>query len=68
MKLGYKTKTPLTEEQRKARAVARVKEKVGEEVAERLIKKWKEIQLEKKKRQLEGDGVIKTLRALGFRN
>lgn len=68
LKLGYKTKTPLTEEQRKARAVARVKEKVGEEVAERLIKKWKEIQLEKKKkkRQLEGDGVIKTLRALGF--
>ena len=68
LKLGYKTKTPLTEEQRKARAIERVKAKVGEEVAEGLMKKWKEIQLvkERKKRLLEGDGVIKTLSAIGF--
>ena len=68
MKLGYKTKTPLTEEQRKARALERVKAKVGEGVAENLLKKWNEIQSgnDKKKRQLEGDGVIKTLRSLGF--
>ena len=68
LKLGYKTKTPLTEEQRKARALERVKAKVGEGVAENLLKKWNEIQSgnDKKKRQLEGDGVIKTLRSLGF--
>ena len=68
LKLCYKTKTTLTKEQRKARAIERVKEKVGEEVAEGLMKKWKEIQLvkERKKRLLEGDGVIKTLSAIGF--
>ena len=42
LKLGNKTRTPLTEEERKARAIARVKSKVGEEVANKILKKWEE--------------------------
>ena len=66
--LGNKTKPPLTEEERKARAIARVKSKIGEEIAKKILKKWEETKnkTEKKKRQPEGDGVIKTLLAIGL--
>ena len=40
LKFGYKTKAPLTEEERKERAISRVKSKVGEEIAENLMTKW----------------------------
>ena len=42
LNLGNKTKTPLMEEERKARTIARVKSKVGEEVANKILKKWEE--------------------------
>ena len=45
LKLGHKTKTPLTEEQRRERAVGRFKSKVGEDISEELKNKWKEIHL-----------------------
>ena len=68
LKLGYKTKAPLTEEERKERAISRVKSKVGEEIAEKLMTKWKTLQNEKNKvkRIHEGDGIIKTLKSFGF--
>ena len=59
LKLGYKTKAPLTEEERKERAISQV----GEEIAENLMTKWKTLHNEKNKvkRIHEGDGIIKTL-------
>ena len=49
LKLGYRTKAPLTEEERKERAINRVNSKVWEEIAENMMTKWKTLQNEKKK-------------------
>ena len=68
LKLGNKTKTPYNEKERNERAIQRVKDKVGETVAEELLKKWEEslTEKDKKKRSSEGDGIIKTLKAIGL--
>ena len=68
LKLGHKTKPALTEKERRERAMDRIKSKVGEEIAEDLHNKWKQVQRDrnKVKRAHEGDGIIRTLKSLGF--
>ena len=68
LKLGHRSKVPLAEDIRKERALNRVKAKVGEEIANDLLDKWKQVQNDKDKgkKKLEGDNIIRTLKSLGF--
>ena len=68
LKLGHKTKPPLTLKEKNERATKRVKDKIGNDLAQQLLEKWKEIKKDKNlvKRQFEGDGVIRNLKTSGL--
>ena len=71
LKVRNVTEGEVTYEEKKARALERIKVKIGEEKMKDLISIWNSIHqnLEKKnKKQVscEGDGVIRTLLGLGF--
>ena len=70
LKLKYVTKGRASNAVLKERALDRINKKVGEEKANEILARWKEISQQnhksKKEVRAEGDGIIKTLLSLGF--